>query len=127
MEVKKSQELSVCFFLTKKIRGEFEASPEFYLCASGSLEVIKMMDLMTVGIFSGCFLVVLSLVWLLSFLTKEQSYEDGLRQQKGGRLAALGVNKSSKEEGGKNRHDKRQAKQQDKPAKAKKQVQQVRQ
>ena len=59
------------------------------------------MDLMTVGIFSGCFVVVLVLVWLLSFLTKEQSYEDGLRQQKGGRLAALGVNKNNKEEGGK--------------------------
>ena len=82
-----------------------------------------MMDLMTVGIFSGCFVVVLVLVWLLSFLTKEQSYEDGLRQQKGGRLAALGVNKNNKEEGGKG---KRQAKQQDKPAKAKKQAQQVR-
>ena len=82
-----------------------------------------MMDLMTVGIFSGCFLVVLSLVWLLSFLTKEQSYEDGLRlqrQQKGGsRLAALGVNKASaaakEDKPGKKPRDK-----QDKTTKAKK-------
>jgi len=69
-----------------------------------------------VGIFSGCFVVVLSLVWLLSFLTKEQSYEDGLKRAKGGRLQALGVNNAT---GGKEaKAAKRQAKgQQDKPAK----------
>jgi len=70
-----------------------------------------MMDLVTIGIFVACFLVVLSLVGLLSFLTKEESYEDGLRKQKGGRLERLGVNKSKGDETGGGGKNKRQAKQ----------------
>lgn len=69
------------------------------------------MDLVTIGIFVACFLVVLSLVGLLSFLTKEESYEDGLRKQKGGRLERLGVNKSKGDETGGGGKNKRQAKQ----------------
>jgi len=84
-----------------------------------------MMDLVTIGIFVACFLVVLSLVGLLSFLTKEESYEDGLRKQKGGRLERLGVNKSKADETGGGGKNKRQAKQNQGQKASKKQDKQV--